>query len=148
MRQYANKLTELINNNNNDDANINIANTLSRLTDILNNPKLNKDVFEITQLLIEDSFKNNNEKNLWRQLIKEQNKKEKKDYNIFQNENTNKNITMKLGFLYVIERTKKDKTIIIYNKTYRLNDLCGGKIRLLFISLFIYRIIFFFYYNN
>ncbi len=64
MRQYSHKLTALINNNDNNNNNINtneadIINTLSRLNKMLNDPKLNKDVFEITQILLDDSTKDN-----------------------------------------------------------------------------------------
>ena len=94
MRQYSIKLNELLNNKNDINKNENkddIINTLTRLNNILNNPKLNKDVFEITQILLEDSYKNSiehniNNKNINNLILKEENNKEKFEEN---NNNTN-----------------------------------------------------------
>ena len=84
MRQYSIKLNTLLNNKNDINKNENkddIINTLTRLNNILNNPKLNKDVFEITQILLEDSYKNSiehniNNKNINNLILKEENNKE------------------------------------------------------------------------
>ena len=94
MRQYSIKLNELLNNKNDINKNENkddIINTLTRLNNILNNPKLNKDVFEITQILLEDSYKNSiehniNNKNINNLILKEENNKENFEEN---NNNTN-----------------------------------------------------------
>ena len=84
MRQYSIKLNTLLNNKNDINKNENkddIINTLTRLNNMLNNPKLNKDVFEITQILLEDSYKNSIEhnmknKNINNLILKEENNKE------------------------------------------------------------------------
>ena len=94
MRQYSIKLNTLLNNKNDINKNENkddIINTLTRLNNILNNPKLNKDVFEITQILLEDSYKNSiehniNNKNINNLILKEENNKENFEEN---NNNTN-----------------------------------------------------------
>ena len=101
MRQYSNKLTALINNNDNINVNDNekdIANTLSRLNKMLNDPKLNKDVFEINQKLLEDSNKNSIEtknEGILKDIEKVNEKKESKNENektihIKDNNNINK----------------------------------------------------------
>ncbi len=60
MREYSHKLTALMNEHSGNNKNRNdIINTLSRLNNMLNDPKLKEDVFEITQIILEDSPKNN-----------------------------------------------------------------------------------------
>ena len=70
MKQYSNKLNTLIINNDKNTNEEDIINTLSRLNNMLNDPKLKDDVFEITQILLDDLSKNNilNNGNIYKDL--------------------------------------------------------------------------------
>ena len=82
MREYSNKLTTLMNEYSGNNKNGNdIINTLSRLNNMLNDPKLKEDVFEITQILLEDSSNNDIDNNLKTELFKGKMEKEIKDNN-------------------------------------------------------------------
>ena len=73
MREYSHKLTALMNEHSGNNKNENdIINTLSRLNNMLNDPKLKEDVFEITQIILEDSSKNNSDNNFKTELFNRQ----------------------------------------------------------------------------
>ena len=116
MRQYSNKITALINNNKNNGnaSEVDLINTLSRLNKILNDPKLNKDVFEITQILLEDSF---NKKNNSNEIEIKENSKEneinKLNHNIKENKDISSNETNII--LTEINESHRDDNIIEIN---------------------------------
>ena len=82
MREYSHKLTALMNEQSGNNKNRNdIINTLSRLNNMLNDPKLKEDVFEITQIILEDSSKNNINDNFKTELINGPKSKVNTDFN-------------------------------------------------------------------
>ena len=82
MREYSHKLTALMNEPSGNNKNRNdIINTLSRLNNMLNDPKLKEDVFEITQIILEDSSKNNIVDNFKTELINGPKSKVNTDFN-------------------------------------------------------------------
>ena len=82
MREYSHKLTALMNEHSGNNKNRNdIINTLSRLNNMLNDPKLKEDVFEITQIILEDSSKNNINDNFKTELINGPKSKVNTDFN-------------------------------------------------------------------
>ena len=82
MREYSHKLTALMNEPSGNNKNRNdIINTLSRLNNMLNDPKLKEDVFEITQIILEDSSKNNINDNFKTELINGPKSKVNTDFN-------------------------------------------------------------------
>ena len=82
MREYSHKLTALMNEPSGNNKNRNdIINTLSRLNNMLNDPKLKEDVFEITQIILEDSSKNKIDDNFKTELINGPNSKVNTDFN-------------------------------------------------------------------
>jgi hypothetical protein len=82
MREYSHKLTALMNEHSGNNKNRNdIINTLSRLNNMLNDPKLKEDVFEITQIILEDSSKNKIDDNFKTELINGPNSKVNTDFN-------------------------------------------------------------------
>ena len=82
MREYSHKLTALMNEPSGNNKNRNdIINTLSRLNNMLNDPKLKEDVFEITQIILEDSSKNKIDDNFKTELINGPKSKVNTDFN-------------------------------------------------------------------
>ena len=82
MREYSHKLTALMNEQSGNNKNRNdIINTLSRLNNMLNDPKLKEDVFEITQIILEDSSKNNINDNFKTELFNGPKSKVNTDFN-------------------------------------------------------------------
>jgi hypothetical protein len=82
MREYSHKLTALMNEPSGNNKNRNdIINTLSRLNNMLNDPKLKEDVFEITQIILEDSSKNNINDNFKTELFNGPKSKVNTDFN-------------------------------------------------------------------
>ena len=103
MREYSHKLTALMNEHSRNNKNGNdIINTLSRLNNMLNDPKLKEDVFEITQIILDDSSKNNIDNDLFN---------EQKD-----KVNTEININKKAKNICNREHNDNKDYIIEYNK--------------------------------